>query len=153
MLWAFFFLVLLESSVVHLLVGLWSPTSAWILFGVSAPALLYLLGLINSIRTLPILVADKGVLVRGGLLIEQFIPIDQVKDVTGSFDNNVIKSRHVLKATLMAHPNLLIELNTPRTVSKPFGRRLEITGIGIRPDDPVAFAEEVRQRKLGFKPV
>lgn len=143
MLWAFFVLVLLEIAVVHLLVSLWSMTAAWVLFVISDLSLLYLLGLINSLRKLPILVTDRGVIVRAGILIEQFIPIENIKEITRSFDSDYVNSRQVLRTTLMAYPNLLIELKTPLAVSRPFGRRQNVSGIGVHPDDPVAFSDEV----------
>lgn len=143
MFWAFLSLALIEIAVLHLLVSRWNATAAWILFIVSDISVLYLIGLINSLRKLPILVQSAGVRVRAGLLIDQWVPIDDIAAVNGAIDDMVRERKAMLKASLLSHPSLYIHLKRPAAIRNPIRGMLMIEAIGVHPDEPAEFMRAV----------
>jgi hypothetical protein len=146
--WALLAASLLETAVLHLLLArLWSVRASLLLFLVSLSGLIYLIGLLNSLRRLPILVTDDGVRVRSGLLVDRWLPLSQIASVSVVADPGDLKRPELLKASLLALPNTLIRLEQPVAVRGRGGRSRDITVIALRPDDPAGFAAVVAAAK------
>lgn len=146
--WALLAASLLETAVLHLLLArLWSVKASLVLFAVSVSGLIYLIGLINSLARLPILVTDAGVSVRGGLLLDQWLPLAQIEAVSIVADPGDLKRPELLKASLLAYPNTLIRLARPIPRRGRGGRSRDITIVALRPDDAAGFAAAVAEAK------
>jgi hypothetical protein len=128
-----------EIAVVHVLVGLWSPTAALILFLLSDLALIYLVGLLKSFRLRPVLASDTGVRVRTGILIERHVAWDDIAAVRTAFDSAEIRRAGTEDAALLAWPNILIQFKSPRPAPSLLRPGRTRDAIAFRLDDPAPF--------------
>ena len=107
MMWAFLCLALIEITVVHLLVSIWSSTAAWILSILSDVSLLYLLGLISSLRRFPVFLDDDNVRIRAGILYDFSIPLSSIVSVSAAVASEDLQKPGTLKTSILAYPNVL----------------------------------------------
>ena len=147
-LWALLSASLLETAVLHLLLArLWSVRGSLLLLIVSILGLIWLIGLINSLVRLPLLVTDDGVRLRSGLLLDRWLPLDQIAAVNLVTDPGDLKRSDLLKASLLAYPNTLVQLVRPLPVRGRGGQSRTITTVALRPDDAAGFAAAVTEAK------
>lgn len=139
-------LSLIEASVTHLLVAHWSRTAALILFAVSDVSVVYLIGLIKSLRLRPVLLTADGVRIRAGLMIDRFIPYDRIAAIGQQPDSATIKAPDTQNAALIAWPNLVLRLTGPMPRPSLLRRRPPIVAIAFRLDDPDEFVRLLRWR-------
>jgi hypothetical protein len=147
-LWALLGASVLETAVLHLLLArLWSLEGSLVLLAVSLAGLLWLIGLIASLGRLPLLVTATEVRVRCGLLIDEAVPLDQIATASVVANPGDLKRPGLLKASLLAYPNVLIELAKPLSVRGRGRRSRAIMTIALRPDDGMAFAAAITEAK------
>jgi hypothetical protein len=147
-LWALLIASLLETAVLHLLLArLWSVTGSLVLLALSLAGLIYLIGFIRSLGRLPILVTDAGVRVRAGLLIDQWLSLDDIVTAQVVADPGDLKRTGLLKASLLAYPNVLIQLSRPLSVGGRGGHCRAVTTVALRPDDGPGLAAAVAEAK------
>ncbi|GAA3724152.1 hypothetical protein GCM10022268_35370 [Sphingomonas cynarae] len=139
-------LSLIEAGVTHLLVAHWSRTAALILFVVSDVSVVYLIGLIKSLRLRPVLLTADGVRIRAGLMIDRFIPYDRIAAIEHQPDSATIKAADTQNAALIAWPNLVLRLTEPMPRPPLLRRRPPIVAIAFRLDDPDEFVQMLRWR-------
>ncbi|WP_294235904.1 hypothetical protein [uncultured Sphingomonas sp.] len=135
----------IEIGVTHLLVAHWSRTVALILFVVSDVSLLYLIGLIKSLRLAPVLLTPAGVRVRAGILVDRTIPYDMITAVDAHPDGDMVRAPDSWNVALLAWPNLLLRLDPPLPPRSRW-RRDPVRAIALRLDEPGAFLDELRGR-------
>lgn len=143
MIWVLLALQTIELSVVHLLVMLWTPTVAWVLLALSVWGALWIVALLKSLRLRPVLLTDKGVRVRAGLLIDVLVPFDRIAAVCGPSDVTEVKAKTTLNAALLSWPDIVFHLHEPMRVSGPLGRERLIDKVAFKLDDPAAFHEQL----------
>ena len=123
-----------ELLVVHLLLSHWSRTAALLLSVLSFGSILWLVGAIRSFRRLPVLVTPDALVMRTGTLRSVTVPLADVAGLREHWDAAALKQRNVLNLALIAYPNVVVDLRTPRP-----GRRA-VVALAHRLDDPAAFA-------------
>jgi len=135
--WVLVALSVVELGVVHLLVALlWSGWIALALSLVAAGAIAWLVALIGSFRRLPVELDGDRLLMRVGFLASIALRRDQIRGQTDAFTADQVKARTVLRLSLVAFPNVMIELTEP--VAR---RRRRICAVVHRLDDRAAFAK------------
>ena len=139
-------LQLIELGVVHMLVMLWSPTVAWILFAISAWGVVWIVALLKSLRLKPILLTDEGVRVRGGFLIDVLVRYDDIAELRSSFAAEDVQARTTLNAAILSWPEFMLDLRQPMAVPGLFGRSSEVDRVAFKLDDPAAFRTELARR-------
>ena len=149
LLWMLLAVSALEIGVTLVALRLMSPRIGGIVSALSAIGVVYLLGLINAFAKLPLLVTPRGVRVRAGLLVDQWVGFEEMAEVRLVQDCGDPKRPGFLKASALAYPNTLIELVRPRTVRTLFRAKPDILTIGLHPDDAPAFVDAVRAAKAG----
>lgn len=132
-------LQLIEIAVVHFLVALWSPRAALILFVLSDVALVYLIGLLKSFRLRPVLAGEDGLRVRSGILVDRFVPWQDVAAIRTGLLSGEVNRPGTDNAALLAWPNVLVELAVPAERRPLIGRVRRIDAVAFRLDDPEAF--------------
>lgn len=105
-------------------------------------AIAWLVWVILSFRRLPVLITPDALVMRAGMLKSATVPLGQVVGPRERWDGAAIKQRDVLNLALIAYPNVVVDLSTPRP-----GRR-GVTAIAHRLDDPTAFTAAL-SRALG----
>src|SRR5699024_1871679 len=62
----FSILIILEGAFFHFLIQLWSDIAAWTFTALNLYALLYIIGLYNSVRSLPHIITSDKIIIRFG---------------------------------------------------------------------------------------
>ena len=133
-----------ELVAVHLLVKLWSSLAAWILSGISAYALFWLIGDTHAIRLRPIQVSDTMLHIRLGLRWTIDVPRKLI-DRIGAVGEPLPRSTPgYLKALLLGAPNCRIELGAPVEALGPYGLVRRVKTIDLRVDDPRPFEASLK---------
>jgi hypothetical protein len=138
--WAFACIMAVELVVVHLLVSaLWSRIAAAILSMLSLAAMVWTIVFIRSLKRLPVLVDEAGVMMRLGSLKSVRVPLEQVAGVRTAWPGEALRQRTVLNLALINYPNVMLDLDPPfRT------RRRRIVAVAHRLDDPSGFVAAIR---------
>lgn len=135
----------IEIGVTHLLVAHWSRTAALVMFVISDVSLLYLIGLIKSLRLSPVLLTETGVRLRAGLLVDRTIPYAAIATVTAHPDGETVRAPDSWNIALLAWPNMLIRLSEPLPPRSRW-RRDPVRAVALRLDEPGPFLDALRAR-------
>lgn len=146
MLWALAAIGLVEIAVVHLLLWHWSKTLALTLGGVSAAALLALVALILSFGRRPIELRPDSLRVRAGLLMEAEVPLGEIVFAQSGYAPADYMPGSLLKASLFAHPNVVVLLRRDIDLPGPFGRMRRVHAISLALDEPARFRTALNAR-------
>ncbi len=103
--------------------------------------MLWIVAILKSLRLRPVLLTDKGVRVRAGLLIDVLVPFERIAEVRGPSDAAEVKAKTTLNAALLAWPDIVFHLHEPMRVSGPLGRERLVDKVAFKLDDPAAFHE------------
>ncbi len=122
-LYTFLFICLLETLVMHFVFALWNTTAAWIFSGLSAYTCLQLLAHIRAIYSRPILITQKQVILRNGLLggdVE--LDISNINNIELSSKDVVSKSAISMAfLKVIENHNTVIYLKEEVIITKAFG--------------------------------
>ena len=135
MLWVFVALASIELIVDQLLIAHWSRPVALALSVLTFGSVAWLIGVIRSFRRLPVIVTPDTLVMRAGSFVGATVPLASVAGLREHWDAAALKRRGVLKLSLIAYPNVIVDLRRPVRA----GRR-EITAFAHRLDDPAGFA-------------
>jgi hypothetical protein len=144
MMWMLIALSGLEALTVHFLISFWSPTVALILTLLTLGGIVWMVALLRSFRRLPVLVGEEGVTMRVGTLRSVHVPVAQIHGRRLNFADHDVKQPGVLNLSLIAYPNVLLDLDPPLP-----GKRAPIRTVAHRLDDPAAFAAAVEALLAG----
>ena len=135
LIWAFVGIALVELVVTHVLVALWKPWIAAVFTLLSASGVIWFIGVIRSFKRLPVLIEDDRLIMRVGTLKRVDLARDRIGGLKEQWRAETLRHDQVLKLSLLAYPNVVIELSEPIA-----GRRGSVRAIGHRLDDPAGFA-------------
>lgn len=141
MMWAFLSVALVEAVVVHLLVALWHPWLAVALSVASLAAVVSIVRLIRSFDRLPVVIDDDALTMRVGTLRGVTTPLTNVSGCRDGWSAETLKARDVLKLSLLAYPNIVVDLCEPVVV----GRR-RVSALAHRIERPDVFRTELERR-------
>ena len=147
LIWTIASLSVVEVFGVHLVIQHWSKPAAFIVSAVSELGVLYLVGIANSFRSLPILVDQDGVTIRLGLLIEQRITWSSLTRAERTHPG-ATKLIGTVQATAVMPANVRLYLSHSVKVERLFKSSREATTIDIYLDQPEDFLYEIRVGKL-----
>ena len=137
MLWVFLALAGIELVVGHLLLALLlGRIAAIVITLLTVASLVWFIGVIASMKRLPVTLDRQVLVLRIGTLRSVTVPVGDIADVRLHWEPGVLKQPGVLKLSLLAYPNVLIDL------CRPIGRT---TAVAHRLDDPAGFAAAVRR--------
>ncbi len=136
----------IEIGVLDVVLRLWSPRIANVLMELGIVALLYLVGVIHSLRLRPILLTDDGLRVRSGVLAEQCVPYADIAELSPEVSATEVKSATTRNMALLAWPNVVVRLARPIGRKPLLRARPAIQAIAFRVDDPAAFIAALSTR-------
>ncbi len=139
-------LILVETFAFHILVERWSPIVAWIGTSLSLYSIIQIMGIIKSASRRPILLKDKKVILRFGMMSETEVAYDEIEKVELSqrtiSDNPLVKK---LGTELTSH-NVVIYLKKENILHGLFGIKNDFKILSLFVDDHKKFKEEIDQR-------
>jgi len=142
---AFAGLSVVEMAATHLVAGQWWPRGAWVLTGLSAYGLLWLLAHGQAVRCRPLLLTATTLTVRVGLVWRVAIPREQLASLEKIMDAPA-PAPDLLNAArlLLTPPNLLLTLAQPQRVRGLYGLSRTVRRLAIYVDDPAGLAQQLR---------
>lgn len=140
------FLVIVETTVMHMAIRLWSPLLAWILTGVSIYSFLWLVGDLQAIRLQPIVLNRDNLFLRTGMRWRVNIPIS---NIAGIQEGTSLREKNdsYLRMTVYGEPNYTIHLKNAMKVSGLLGMQRDVQQIGIFIDEERKFLKEMNRRR------
>ena len=132
----------LELVVVHVLVSTWSGWAALVLSLISLSGLIWIVQTIRSFKIMPIIVGSDVLAFRTGRLMCLDVPFDNVSELRAEPTQHQLRQPGIFKMSLLAYPNILLELRTPQLASHA-GRKRMVRAVAHRVDDPTGFIRVV----------
>ncbi|HYH88877.1 MAG TPA: hypothetical protein VEX67_06570 [Solirubrobacteraceae bacterium] len=156
---AFIFVSLVELPVVHLLLP-WEAVRIGVLV-ISVWGLLWMVGLLASMKVFPHLIDDAGLRIRYGTTTDIRIPWEAVASVTAR-RRSVPTGRHVhlehgddgatvANVAVMKQTRVDVVLRRPTAIALPDGTE-ELTGVRFYVDDAGGFVATARERLADREP-
>jgi len=142
---ALLFALTAEAIAVHLLVRHWSPVAAWILTGLTAYAVVWLIGDFRALGRRPILLTDQELVVRLGLRWTVRVPLARIQAVRVSGSSGSPGPDH-LRAVILGAERQVVELDSELVATGFYGIRRCVRSIGLSVDEPKRFLEGLRSR-------
>lgn len=136
---------IIETIGLHFFLLQWNRTAAWVLTGLSLYSCLQLIAHGRAIKARPVLVSEKGVQLRNGLLGgDALIDIENIQKI--EIVNKQPPADNVVKLALfkgLENHNIQLLLNTPVTVIKAFGITKKSSTILFRVDSANEFVKRI----------
>ena len=145
--WPLVALIIVETFGVHLVIGIWTQTGAWIFTGLSAYTLLWLVGHYHASRLQPLIVDDQNIYLRTGLIWRGQVSLNNISEVRKATKDDRQADGYV-NVSLFGDPDVVLVLKEPEVIEGLFARKREVKIAGVALDDPEAIVKEVRGRKL-----
>lgn len=145
---AFLFLLAAESLVVHTVISIWSPIAAWIVTAVSLYFGVQLFGHLKAVLLRRLILTGDHLLLRGGLLADCQIALDQILEVARSETAVPAEEPSVMITPVgrMLRPNVRLNLASSATVYGIYGIPKAASSIEIYVDEPLRFIDAIRQQ-------
>ena len=134
-----------ELMVVHLLVSLWSRTAAWVLTALTLFGIVQIVTIVRRVKHRPTLLTDDGLVVRSAKGFEVALPWNGIAAVEAIGFGPAPSGDDVLRAALLAHPNVHVIASEAFTV-KRLGGASSAKSITARVDEPDELITTVRGR-------
>lgn len=136
-----------EIVIVHLLVAGLNPVAAWVLTGVELYGMVWVIGLLRSIDQLPIVLGERGIQIRAGVLYALFVPYEAIASVEQQRLYLVDTRReNYLNCAFFSTPDCVLKLRAPRQAQLPYTLVKHVDEIGLIVDEPQQFLAQLEQR-------
>lgn len=140
------FMLLLETTVVHLLLQRWSQTAALILTLATVYTLVWLFGDLHSMRLQPVVLGRTHLYLRTGMRWRVDIPLKLIDRVEKAVSADK-KAADFVNLAPIGEARQVIHLVEPVQVVGLLGRRRSTTRIGVALDDDKAFVAALSARR------
>lgn len=132
-------LVLVETAAVHALVSAWSQALSWVLTGLGAYSLLWLVGDWRALRARPIVVGPEALELRLGLRWEARIPRACIEHVARLPRRRRPRPDGVRVVALLGQPNVELRFADPVELVGVYGLRRSTRRLWLRVDEAERF--------------
>ncbi|RZN83247.1 MAG: hypothetical protein EVB11_05915 [Winogradskyella sp.] len=148
----FLFLIAIETLVFHLLLARWNTTVAWVLTGLSIYTGIQIFGFVKSILKRPIVLSEKTLFLRYGIMKEteiNLIDIDSIEISSKDIETGDDLQKLSLLGSLESH-NMIIHLNKANTITGLYGSKKNYTSLALSIDETQCFKSEIENAKAKF---
>jgi hypothetical protein len=145
--YAFVVLILIESSVVHLLVAKYSVTAAWVLSILSIYGAIQFWGFAKAITQRPIQISDKNILLRYGIFCETDIEMNQIQEIKTIkyFDSEEKSIQQFSPLKNFESPNTIIILKAESTIVGLYGKQKMYKKLALFIDENEKFKGHIKK--------
>ncbi|MCT4622518.1 MAG: hypothetical protein N4A46_02760 [Schleiferiaceae bacterium] len=138
-------IIIIETIAFHFLVAKWNVIAAWVLTGLSIYTAIQFFGFAKALTQRPIIITDKELFLRYGIMNESRICISDVESVILSKKelqkNKLTKTLSPL-GEIESH-NVIITLKRKYTLTGLYGIKKNYKKIGLHIDEPFEFKEKI----------
>jgi len=136
----------LEIVGLHLLVAALSPIAAWMLTGLELYGVIWVIGLLRSIGQLPVVLSERGVHVRLGVIYTLFVPYEDIESVQRQALHAVkVRRKNYLHQAFINTPDCVLKLRTTRRARLPYTLFRDVDEVGLMVDEPKQFLALLEQ--------
>lgn len=142
------FLLIAETSIVHLLLARWNATIAWVVFGLSVYTALQLFAHIKAIVQRPIVLRPDKLFVKYGLFGDITINLEVIDKVEPTSQDVTIEGKKVEKIGLLGdieNHNVAIHLKQPQILEKAYGITKSVDVLLLHIDDVQEFVKNIER--------
>lgn len=132
-------MIVVEAIPVHVLAHHYSPLAAWILTGLSAYSLLWLLGDMAARRSRPLVLLGGRLRLCHGLRAEAVVSLADISRATLASADGVPEP----EVTIGSTTSVILELRSPVTVYGWFGNMRQASVIGLAVSEPERLLEHI----------
>jgi len=142
----FIFLILFETSIVHILLQRWSYTVAWILTTLSSYTALQVFGIIRSMSKRPIIIENRVLKLRYGLFSESTIPLKNIEsvEISGRAIELDDSTRKLSPLREIENHNVILILKEENTIDGLYGLKKRYKTVAFHIDEKERFEEELK---------
>ncbi|MEE1130477.1 MAG: hypothetical protein UHX00_02480 [Caryophanon sp.] len=135
----FSLLIVVEGVLFHLLLQRWSDIAAWIFTILNVYALLYIVGLYNSVRFLPHVLDGDTLTIRLGYQSSVEIDVRNIAEIQKPSDGGI--GQKIPKSTyysllMMDSPQYEFMLKEPVVMKSAYGKKKYVSSVVMRCDEP-----------------
>lgn len=143
----FSILITLEGILFHFLIQLWSDVAAWIFTVLNIYALLYMIGLYNSVRLLPHFIYIDKLIIRLGYQSSIELDIRNIESIQiakkqGGIGEKIPEEMYYAMLNIDS-PQYEIHLKEPAFMRSSYGRKKYVQTVVFRADEPIKMVEEI----------
>lgn len=145
----FIFMILIETTAIHLLLHHYYPIAAWILLFLSLYTVIQVFGIMRSLRHRPIIVEEDALKLCYGMFAETTVPFDQIEKVEILRRSLKDDEKEIVRFSLLKgaeKPNILLQVKEERTVEKIYGLKKNYRTLVFYVDDKEHFLEILQQK-------
>ncbi|HEY6924951.1 MAG TPA: hypothetical protein VI653_15860 [Steroidobacteraceae bacterium] len=136
-----------EMLGVHVLLARLSPAAAWALTGFEFYGVVWVIGLLRSVDRLPIVLDERGIHIRFGVIYALFVPYEAVQELQRGRLYSVDKTRkNFLNCAFINAPDCILKLRAARAVRLPYTLSRNVDEIGLMVDEPKEFLASLERR-------
>jgi hypothetical protein len=129
-----------EGLGMHLLLGQWSTTAAWVWTALDLWAAAWLLGDYHAMRLRRSDLTADSLHLRLGMRWQLSVPLTSIESIEAVGSEEEWKRRGVLKAAMLDEPRWLVTLREPMVARGIAGLRKEVRAIAMLPDEDDAIS-------------
>jgi hypothetical protein len=132
---------------VHPLVAALSPVAARALTGFELYGVAWVIGLLRSVDRLPIVLGERGIHIRFGVIYDLFVPYEAVQDLQRDRLYSVdTKRKNYLNCAFINAPDCILKLRAARRARLAYTLSRDVDEIGLMVDEPKEFVAQLERR-------
>jgi hypothetical protein len=135
--WLLACLTPIEAGAVHFILP---AKLAWILTALSIYGAIWMIAVARSFTALPIIVDDRGITLRRGMLTSMYVPREAIASVARKEGQG-----KYARFAVLADPSVYISFHQPLEVELPMGFTRKVRGASIAPDDAAGFFKAISE--------
>lgn len=135
-----------EMVGVHLLVAALSPVAASALTAFEFYGVVWVIGLLRSVDRLPIVLDERGIHIRFGVMYSLFVPYEAVQELQRTRVHSVDRKRkNYLNCAFINSPDCILKLRAARRARLPYTLSRDVDEIGLMVDQPKEFLAQLER--------
>jgi hypothetical protein len=149
-LWAVFLIFLVETAGMHLLLSIWSKTTAWVVTGLSFYTCIQVFAHIKAVKARPVIINKDSLEIHNGLAGDAYIRFDNIEKF--EISKKIPQGRNPVKISLLKrveNHNIIIYLKSPIQVTKIFGVKKKTDTVLFYVDKSIDFYNALTSRFTG----
>src|SRR5262249_42518536 len=136
-----------EMVGVHLLLATLHPAAAWALTGFEFYGVVWVVGLLRSVDRLPVVLDERGIHIRYGVMYTLFVPYEAVEVLQRERLYSVdTKRKNYLNCAFINTPDCILKLHAARRARLPYTLSRDVDEIGLMVDEPREFLAQLESR-------
>src|SRR5699024_6357347 len=143
----FSILIVVEGAFLHFLIQRWSDIFTWIFTVLNIYALMYMIGLYNSVKFLPHYFKGDKLIIRLGFQSSVEIDVDNIENISkakeSEFGVKIPKSTYY-SLIKVDSPDFELSLKKPEIMKSSYGQKQYVDTVIFRADEPFKMIEKIR---------